>query len=887
MTSATSHRLRWVLYPLCTVVVLTLVAAGLGYHQITRAFPQTEGELTLPALDEDVTVHRDNHGIPRIYAETADDLFRAQGFVHAQDRFWQMHINRMTTSGRLAELFGEEQLETDVYLRTMGWRHVAEREYDLLDADTRTYLDAYAEGVNAYLDQRDGGQLGLEFTALGILNSEHGVQAWTPVDSLAWLKAMAWDLRGNMAAEVDRASLVAAGYTRAEVEELYPEIPEDHPPILAGGDLADGEFVDAASPLAHDTPPADNTTTPAGGSAAGDSADNSTHHPTIPPEAAPALDALADGLHAVPELLGPNNTGLGSNSWVVSGEHTASGAPILANDPHLGASMPSVWHQSGLHCAEVNSECPFDLVGFGFPGLPGTVIGQNADIAWGFTNLGPDVTDLYLEQVDNEANTVLVDDQYEPLDTRTETITVADAEDVEITVRSSRNGPLLSDAAEAEDLRTIGERSAVDTEGSITEEAHNTDYAVALRWTALEPGTTADAIFDMGAATDFDSFREAARSFDVPAQNLIYADTEGTIGYQAPGRIPERGSGDGRWPAPGWDSDYVWQGYLDFDELPTIENPDSGVIVTANQPAVDEDYPHLLTDDWDYGYRAARIHELLTAELADSADGGVTVADMLEIMMDAEHGGAQAVVEYLLDVPLEEELDGANETTAEAQQLLADWDFQQDVDSAGAAFYNATWNHLLDVVFAELPEDHRMPGGSRSWVLVTELLRDPDASWWDGPEHSSRAEALALAMDRASAELTEELGENPGQWRWGELHTFTPVHTPFGESGTAALEWLFNGSTVEAPGGISTVNATGWDRTEGYHVETVPSMRMAVDLADRDSGRWVDLTGVSGHVFHPNRQDQTELWAEGETLAMPFTPDAVRDAATETLTLRP
>ncbi|MBX9388956.1 penicillin acylase family protein [Streptomonospora nanhaiensis] len=849
---------RWAVGALCVVTGLALLAAAAGFWSVRRAFPQTQGELALPALEGEATVYRDGRGVPHVYAATAEDLFRAQGFVHAQDRFWQMHFNRMTTAGRLAELFGPDQVGTDVYLRTMGWRRVAEREYDLLEPDTRAYLDAYAEGVNAYLDQRGGGELGLEFTVLGVLSPDHEVEPWTAVDSLAWLKAMAWDLRGNMAEEIERAGLVADGLTREQVEELYPAYPEEeHAPIVSGGRVRDGAFEPDPGPGAGD-----------GG---GDTA--------LPPaDAAPALAEVGAGLAAVPPLVGPHSSGLGSNSWVVSGEHTASGLPLLANDPHLGAQMPSVWHQTGLHCTEVTDACPFDVTGFGFAGLPGVVIGHNADIAWGFTNLGPDVADLYLERIEGDA--AVVDGEHEPLRTREETVRVAGGADVTFTVRSTRHGPLLSDAASALDLRDIGEAPPVDAEGRPAEQAAAAPeggYGVALSWTALEPGTTADAIFAMNAAEDFASFREAARSFAVPAQNLVYADTEGTIGYQAPGTIPVRGAGDGRWPAPGWDSDYDWRGYLDFDELPTVTDPESGFIVTANQAAVGSDYPHLLTADWDYGYRSERIRTLL----ADAVGrGGLTTADMGEIQLDNENSGARAIVPYLLDAP-------AEGTAAEGRRLLAEWDFQQDADSAAAAFYNAVWHHLLDLTFDELGSGYPMDGGSRGWLVVSRLLEDPGSPWWRGTVADGRDAVLAEAMERAAEELAQTLGEDPRSWRWGDLHTLTAGHPSLGSSGIAPLEWVFNGSTVESGGGTSVVNATGWDLAEGYAVTTVPSMRMTVDLADFDRSRWIDLTGPSGHAFHPHREDQTPLWAAGETIPMRFTRPAVEEAAVDVLTLRP
>ncbi|MEU3015930.1 penicillin acylase family protein [Nocardiopsis sp. NPDC007018] len=830
--------LRVLLGFLAVVASLALVASLLGVWAVRRSFPTVSGELTLSELGSPVTVLRDAYGVAHVYADDAEDLFVAQGFTHAQDRFWEMDFRRHVTAGRTAELFGPGQVETDVYLRTMGWRRVAEQEYDLLEEDTRRYLDAYAAGVNAWIDDNQGLSASLEYGLLGITADDYTVEPWTPTDSLAWLKAMAWDLGGNLQAESERAQLLAQGLAEDMVEELYPAYPTDrHAPITDTGELADA---DTEADLGR--------------------------APDLPEEALAALEGMSDVREAIPDLLGPSTSpDLGSNSWVVSGEHTETGAPLLTNDPHLGASMPSTWYQMGLHCTELSEACPFDVSGFSFSGLPGVVIGQNESIAWGFTNLNPDVMDLYLEQV--EGDEYVVDGERRPLDVIEETIAVSGGDDLELTIRSTHRGPILSTTAAGSHLREVGENPR---------EGDDAPYQVSLRWTALQPGTTADAVFSLNRARDWDGFREAASKFDVPSQNLVYADGDGNIGYQAPGLVPVRGKGDGRWPAPGWDSDYDWEDYVPFDELPSVFNPSSGVIVTANQAVVDEDYEHFLTADWDYGYRSQRINDLLDEAIAE---GPVGVDDMERVLMDSQHGAALETTPYLLDV----EVGGV---TAEAQGLLADWDHRNEPDSAGAAFYNATWRHLLPLLFDELgPVD--MNSNSRGMYVVTRLLEDPDSVWWEGTRVNGRDEVLAAAMEAAAMELTELLGDTPADWRWGDLHTLTATHDSFGTSGIGPVEWLFNRGPVESSGGSSIVNATGWNAAEGYGITAVPSMRMVVDLADRDASTWIHLTGNSGHAFHPNYDDQLELWAEGATLPWAVSEEAVREASTEELTLVP
>jgi penicillin amidase len=877
---------RVLLMAFAAIVVLALVSALLGVWTVRRSFPETSGELALPGLESEVTVLRDDHGVPHVYADTAHDLFMAQGFTHAQDRFWEMDFRRHVTAGRTAELFGPDQVATDAYLRTMGWRHVAEQEYDLLAPETRTYLDSYAAGVNAWLDGHDGAAAGLEYGLLAVLNGGHTIEPWTPVDSLAWLKAMAWDLGGNLEDETERAQLVAAGMSEERVDELYPAYPFDgHRPITATGEL-NGVAADTGSDTgsgagseAGTDARADDRRAPGSGSLPDEApaadpspAPTRSRAPALPEAAVSAVAGVAEAAERLPALLGPTGPDLGSNSWVVSGDHTESGLPLLANDPHLGPSMPSTWYQVGLHCTELTDACPFDTSGFSFSGLPGVIIGQNESIAWGFTNLNPDVMDLFVERV--EGDSYVVDDERRPLETREETIAVAGGDDVEITVRSTHHGPLLSDAEAGADLAAIAEGTPL-ADGA-DEDTEDTEYAVALSWTALEPGTTADSIFTLNRARDWSDFRTAASEFDVPAQNLLYADDDGNIGYQAPGLVPVRGEGDGRYPAPGWDSSYDWGEYIPFDDLPSVYNPESGVIVTANQSGVDADYAHRLTDDWDYGYRAQRIHDLLDEAIAD---GPVTTEDMSRVQLDSFHAGAAPVVPFLLDA----EVDG---TAARAQELLRDWDLRTDPDSAGAAFYQATWRHLLPLLFDEL-DPVVMNGSSRGMYVVAGLLEDPDSAWWDGAEASGRDEVLAAAMTAAADELTDLLGDDPADWRWGDLHTLTATHESFGTSGIGPVEWLFNRGPVESAGGSAIVNATGWEPHEGYGITAVPSMRMVVDLADRDASTWVHLTGNSGHAFHPNYDDQLSLWSEGGTLPFVVSEEAVREAATDELTLTP
>ena len=835
-------------------IVLLLVLALVAVAVLVRQpFPETEGELTLAGLDSEVTVLRDDAGIPQLYGDSTADLMKAQGFVHAQERFFEMDVRRHITSGRLSEMFGEATVETDTFVRTLGWREVAEEEVALLEPETRLAFEAYADGVNAYLEQTAPRELALEYTVLGLGGLDYEPEPWTTADSLAWLKAMAWDLRGNMVEEIDRVLSLSMN-SPERVAELFPAYdPGARRPIVTQGAVVDGVFDQAAT----------------GGS----------RLPERPgylssPAALAALQEVRDRVDRVPAFLGKGD-GIGSNSWVVSGDRSSTGQPLLANDPHLGVGMPGIWMQMGLHCRTLGDDCPLDVSGFSFSGTPGVVIGHNADIAWGFTNLGPDVTDLYLEKVVGDR--WRHDGRLRRLSTRREVIEVHDGEDVDITVRSTAHGPLLSDVDPL--VAEVGERAQPD---HAAEGAPAGGYAVSLAWTALEPSATADAIMQLNVAGGWDEFRAAASSFAVPSQNIVYADRDGHIGYQAPGRIPIRKSGnDGRVPAEGWRSEDDWTGdYVPYEGLPSVLDPGEGFVVTANQQVVGGDYPYFLTDDWDQGYRSQRIRDVIEGEPDLSVD------EMTELQLDDRNPMAASLVPFLLDV----ELPGGY--YSDGQERLAGWDFTQPPESAAAAYYNIVWRTLLELTFHDDLPEAAWPDGGQRWMAVVEgMLRDPDDPFWDDRttegEVETRDDVLVEAQLQARDEITTRQDRNPREWSWGHLHQLDLVHPTLGASGIAPVEWLFNRGGWEVGGGGSIVDATAWDAREGYGVTAAPSMRMVVSMADFDDSRWINLTGVSGHPFHDHYADQTDLWAEGEYLPWPSSSEAVEAAAEDELTLVP
>jgi penicillin G amidase len=863
-------RLRLVLVSLLVLIVVVALVLTISLTALVRRpLPDYSGSVELPGLGAEVQVLRDDEGIPQVYAEDPVDLFRAQGYVHAQDRFFEMDFRRHMTSGRLAELVGDDEdaIEADRVVRTLGWRRVAEAELPLLTPETREYLQAYADGVNDYIGERSPSELSVAYTVLGTSVDLERIEPWEPVDSLAWLKAIAWDLRANYKQELGRALAYGAVGDEDKVAQLYPDYPvARNAPILPLGETF-------------------------GSALAGPARADEVLAALDPAES--ALRATQAALDAVPALLGAGE-GTGSNSWVVSGAHTATGKPLLANDPHLAPSLPSIWYQVGLHCTTVDHACPFDVAGFSFSGLPGVVIGHNADIGWGMTTLPADVTDFFLERVNGD--TYLRDGAQVPLDVRTEEIKVAGAPSRTITIRSTAHGPVLSDVVPG--VREAGRSTLVPPNAPI----QGSGYEVSLAWTALTPGRTADAIFALNSATDWDDFRAAAELFEVPAQNLVYADTKGNIGYQAPGRIPIRqpgtlpGQQDGTWPRAGWNSSWDWAGYIPFDELPRVLNPDEGIVVAANQAVTGPGYPYLLTRDFDYGYRSQRIRTVLEGWIADGHD--ISAEDMTTLQLDTYNSFAATLVPVLLATSLDDGTSVPPEArafTREAVELLRDWDYREDADSAAAAYYNAVWSNLLRLTFADEPRGAvQAEGGGRWFEVVGALLQDPESSFWDHKGTPTvveqRDQIIGQALYEARLELTAHLGKDPASWQWGALHQLSLEAKPLGaESLPGPVRWLFNADSVRVGGGSSLVNANGWDASVpgNYEVNHVPSMRMVLDLGDLDASRWVDLTGVSGHPWSPHYGDQTDDWADGRTFGWPFFRKAVEDAESDTLILEP
>jgi penicillin amidase len=807
-----SKLLRRLLITLSIILVLALLLTGAGIYFVRRSFPKTNGTMQVNGLLDSVEILRDSMGVPHIYATNQHDLFFAQGYVHAQDRFWQMEFWRRIGSGRLSEILGEGGLEQDRFIRTLGWHRTAAQELELLGTQEAAILNSYADGVNAYISEHTG-KLGLEFDLLGLSGVNYVPEPWTPLNTLTWGKVMAWDLGGNRSAELTRAH-IAARLGMSAVDKLMPSYPGSHPTIVATT-LDEGTF-------------------------------------TSVPDALYSLNTLGTG------------PGLGSNSWAISGSRTASGKPILADDTHLGIQMPSIWYEVGLHCYPVNPDCPFNVVGFSFAGVPAIIIGHNDRIGWGVTNLGPDVQDLFIERINPEnPNQYEYQGRFLDMEIIREEIGVAGQDDPEVIfVRITRHGPIINDIL-----------------GGIEEDWSYGWQPLSFSWTALEPGTIWKSVFMINQAQNWEEFREALSFWDVPSQNFIYADVDGNIGYQTPGRIPVRASGSGALPSPGWTGTHEWLRYIPFEELPSVYNPPAGYIVTANNAVVGNDYDYFLSTDWAPGFRARRISEMIEGK------DNLTLEDIPPM-----HGDSKAL--YALDIlPYILAAQPSDPIHAELLDLLRDWDGTARRDSVPATVFESLRNHLITRVYGdELGEQLLNRSRSNLMVALQNILPTPESVWFDNiytDEVEARDQIVLIALQDTVEELTERFGKNTEKWTWGSVHTATFTNQSLGQSGIGFIEWLLNRGPVAVDGSNYVPNATSYSFSDPYEVTGVPSQRQILDLQYFEQSLSMHTTGQSGHPFHRHYADMIDPWRNIEYHPMLWTRGQVEAAVEDYLILTP
>jgi penicillin amidase len=770
------------------LLIIALVGAGGGFIALRTSLPTIDGRIMMAGLHGEVTIVRDADGVPTITSQNDDDLAFGLGYAHAQDRLFQMELQRRYGAGRLAEIFGAAAAPVDTQMRVLGLYRAAQAAFDKLSPEVQQGIRAYCAGVNAYLATR-GALLPPEFLLL-----RFSPEPWTPADVLVWGKLMDFQLGGNYRGELLRARL-AKTVSSADMEFLYPDYPKDAPRTLA-----------ALTPLYRQLP-------------------------------------LGQLYAALPEAMGPH---FASNNWVVDGAHSASGKPLLANDPHLGFSAPGFWYLARLKTPE------HDIEGGTVAGTPFVIIGHNEKIAWGFTTTTADIEDLYIEKLDaNDPNRYMVADASLPFRTRQETIKVRGGDPVTLIVRATRHGPVVSDML---------------SPGTI-----DSGYVLALQTTFLDDDDkSAEVLWDIDRATDWASFRDGLKNLVGPPQNVVYADTGGTIGFIAAGRIPIRKSGDGWLPAPGWSGDYDWQGFIPFDQLPQGTNPPSGHFVSANNKIVPDGYPYFISRDWDLPDRAERIEALLTATPKQSPEASASIqADTLSL-------------EAKRLVPLMTKIVPSSDMAREAVERLKSWDFHMDADKVEPLLFTA-WlrafaRSILSARLGDVATDY---WDLKPQVMFNVLTQRPD--WCEDPKKPGETceTRLSEALDTALGELRRSYGDEMARWQWGRAHVAYFPNAVF-ERVPLLRDWLR--VTIPTPGGYDTVNrgpSTIRDDAAPYEQRFGAGLRVITDMASPQDSQTMIAPGQSGNPLSPHYADLLARWRAFDWL------HPAHDAPEASLTLAP
>ncbi|HNV01913.1 MAG TPA: penicillin acylase family protein [Vicinamibacterales bacterium] len=826
LRSPARPRRRWLRRLLLTVLVAIAASAALLYWRLRAPLPDTRGTVKVDGVSAPVEIVRDIDDVAHIRADSQADALFGLGYVHAQERLWQMEFQRRVAQGRLAEIAGPEALPADRLLRTVGLARAARDTWPRLDGRVRALVEAYVAGVNAFLERHRGGGLPIEFAIFRV-----SPDPWTGEDVVAWQKTMGWLLSANWLEESFRAALATRvgdegasvlmpAYTPGGPIILPPDAPLPSRPLPGAGASAPG--------------PAGTLTTRAPGFA---SASARTVGAAAAADLA-ALAAIAGRVAAAPPIGG------GSNNWVVSGSRSVTGKPLLANDPHLAGQAPAVWYLAHV------TGGGYDAIGATMPGMPGIVLGHNGRIAWGVTALVGDVQDLYIERITARDQTEY-QGALERIRVVREVIRVRGQADVPIRIRITRHGPVVSDALE------------------------RPQSTIALRWTGLDAEDhTLESFIRLGSAGGWSEFRSALRGMHVPLLNFVYADVDGNIGYLGPGAIPVRTSGDGARPVAGWTGEAEWRGYLDESEWPVSYNPARGYLASANNKVAPDSFPFLLGTSWDAPYRAARIVELLEERPRLSAE------DFARMQGDLRSAQVAAILPFLLTArPL-------GPPGRDAMALLREWNGTLDGASPEAALFEAWYDATVRALFAdELGDDlaaEYVLRRSSAAKAIDSLVQSGDSAWCDDvrtPEPETCGTLLGRTLQRALAEMGARQGtSNVTKWRWDRVNAARFPHAPL--DAVPVLRRYFS-RTVPHGGDAFTLTPVSPIGGDIF----VSSYRQIIDLAGPDASRFMIPMGQSGHVWSDRYANLLDPWRRVEYIPMRFTRAAVDDAARATLVL--
>ena len=830
--------LRIFYYVLCLLLVALIAAVWWLYWIARSPLPQLDGSVSVPGISAPVRVVRDGHGVPTIEAATLEDLFFAQGYVTAQDRLWQMDMMRRAAAGELSEIIGDATIKLDREERILGLRGAAEAAEKTLSARDRAYFDAYARGVNAFLEShRD--RLSLEFRLL-----KYTPHPWTVTDSLLVGARMVQDLNHSSNPPALTREKILAQLGPELTADLYVNSSwRDRPPTETRG------IDDAPAARSDDNEDNDDEEVdPEGGNSLISAA--STRLPQgLKPAFFPRLNGtsqtapLQNTLEEI-DLFRP-----GSNNWVVSGQHTVSGKPLLSNDMHLDHQMPNLWYEAHLRTTAA-TKANFDVAGVTLPGVPFVIVGHNRRIGWGFTNVGPTVEDLFIEEF-NAQGQYKTSAGWRDAQHRQETIHVKGKPDVTFDVMTTRHGPIVSELLPGETRK------------------------IALRWT-LQDGMGL-MFFDVNSAQNWEEFRVAFSNFGAPGQNVVYGDVDGHIGYQATGRVPIRAAGDGSLPVSGSDDAHEWKGWIPFDEMPHIYDPPSGILATANGRIAPNGYKYSISTEWDAPWRTDRIYRVL------ESGKKFAPADMLALQMDVSSTYDRFCADkfvYAIDHAAK-----ASDRAKRAADILRDWDGRMSADSAAPTIETKARQELARLLLEPklgAASDKSLPG-DLSWknyrwtmssVWLENILTKQPARWLP-PTYSDYGSLLTAAVENTVKQT--EAPSDLSHWQWGPNYTVEIDHFVLSR---LPLIGRFTGTGLHPLSGSGlTVKAVS--NRHGA------SERATWNFANFDESTLNLVTGESGIFLSPYYMDQWPAWYGGSTFAFPFTPAAIERQRAHEFMLKP
>lgn len=787
--------MRRVLAGILILLVLggATVMAG-GVYMIRQSLAPDRGDFVVPGLQAEAEIFRDRLGIPHIFAETSEDAAHALGFMHAADRLWQMESTRRIGHGRLAEVIGERGLRSDRLVRTLGIPELAKRQAENLTPETRRILDAYAQGVNAWIERHRSG-LPMEFVVLG-----YQPEPWRPADSLVWAKIMAMRLSGNWRDELLRARMAANLSDARLLAYWYPDEDNSSTPFRASSRLPRSELQSVIASL-------------------------------------PIVELAGISPVAADQPKGA------SNAWVVHKTRTETGEPLLANDPHLGYSLPGLWYLARLNTANGT------LAGATVPGVPFFVLGRNADIAWGMTTTQSDQQDIFIERIsENGRFYENAAGEWTPIESRKEAIRVAGAPDMEISIRRTEHGPLISDL--------VPPLPGVSGPG----------YGLALSAVYLSADDrTPDALHQLNRAGNWNEFLAALEHFHAPQQNVVYADRAGNIGFFAPGRVPLRREGRGRMPVPGWTDTGDWLGWVPYDELPIAFNPSAQRIVSANNRIVSSDYPHFITDDWAPTYRASRIFDLLDASPRHTRE------TFQAMQSDIVSPMARDLIDRMTAIS------PSAPDPAAAVEALSRWDGVMTPDAREPLVFFAWLRRLQGAIsddeLGELAAEARQ---LRPRFIDRVLSQDND--WCDDVRttpYETCEQILETSLEQGLSDIRAMAREHELPETWAAFHAARFVNPVL--SALPLIGENLGVRTVPVGGGNYTLNRAGMRMSETDHPFAAihgPGYRAVYDLSDLDRSRYVIAMGQSGNPFSVHHGDFVDLWRDGRTIELAGTRKA-------------